>query len=122
MRCRDSQNGPSLAILIAVFVVSQSLRAELEPHGIGVMAICPGMIDTQIIEGGRMVGEAATRRSKMAATFRRRGAPPSLVADAILDSLRTNPALRTVGRDAWTMHQNTRFAPGLGLAAPAGAR
>lgn len=106
-----------VASKFAVLGFTQSLRAELEPHGIGVTAICPGMIDTQIIEGSRMAGGVAKRQTKMAATFHRRGAPPSLVADTILDALRTNPALRTVGRDAWTMHQITRFAPGLAVRA-----
>ena len=37
---------------------SQSLRAELAPHQIGVTAICPGMIDTAIVADGRMAGDS----------------------------------------------------------------
>jgi NAD(P)-dependent dehydrogenase (short-subunit alcohol dehydrogenase family) len=102
-----------VASKFAVLGFSQSLRAELVQHGIGVTAICPGMINTGIIDGGRMSGGVATRQAKMAATFRKRGASPSLVADTIIDALRTNPAVRTVGRDAWMMHQITRVAPSL---------
>ena len=102
-----------VASKFAVLGFSQSLRTELAPHHIGVTAICPGMINTSIIDGGRMAGHVANRRAKMMDTFAKRGAPPSLVASTIIDALRTNPAVRTVGRDAWAMHQITRLAPAL---------
>ncbi|MFN0247948.1 MAG: SDR family NAD(P)-dependent oxidoreductase [Kofleriaceae bacterium] len=108
-----------VASKFAVLGFSQSLRTELAPHRIGVTAICPGMINTKIIEGGRMSGAVASRRQKMMATFDRRGSPPSLVATTILDALRTNPAVRTVGRDAWAMHQLTRLAPAVATRAGA---
>ncbi len=100
-----------VASKFAVLGFSQSLRAELVPHKIGVTAICPGMIATGIIDGGRMAGNVGERRSKIAAAFRNGGAPPSLVARTILDAVRTNPAVRTVGRDAWAIHALTRMAP-----------
>jgi NADP-dependent 3-hydroxy acid dehydrogenase YdfG len=100
-----------VASKFAVLGLSQSLRAELAPHKIGVTAICPGMIATSIIDGGRMNGKVGARRSKMADTFARRGAPPERVADAIVDSVRTNPAVRPVGRDGWALYALTRLAP-----------
>ncbi len=100
-----------VASKFAVLGLSQSLRSELAPHKIGVTAICPGMIDTGIIDGGRMSAGLTERKSKIAATFRKGGAPPSLVAKTILDAVRTNPAVRTVGRDAWAIHALTRMAP-----------
>lgn len=108
-----------VASKFAVLGFSQSLRTELAPHGIGVTAICPGMINTQIIESGRMSGNVATRRAKMASTFHKRGSPPSLVAETIVEALRSNPAVRTVGRDAWAMHQLTRIAPAIATRAGA---
>jgi len=99
-----------VASKFAVLGLSQSLRTELAPHRIGVTAICPGMINTSIIEGGRMVGGIGASRSKLARTFTR-GAKPSLVASTILGAIATNPAVRTVGKDAWAMHQLTRFVP-----------
>lgn len=109
-----------VASKFAVLGFTQSLRSELAIYGIGVTAICPGMINTQIIDGSRMNGGVQQRKEKMLSAFRKRGAPPSSVADSILDALRTNPAVRTVGRDAWMMHQLTRVAPS--LAHRAGAR
>ncbi len=40
---------------------SESLRAEVADHGIGVSAICPGIINTPIVRTSR--GKAASRRS-----------------------------------------------------------
>jgi len=68
------------------------------------------MIATSIINDGRMAGALRGRKSRLADTFKK-GASPDRVADAILDALRTNPAVRTVGRDAWAIHQLTKLAP-----------
>jgi NADP-dependent 3-hydroxy acid dehydrogenase YdfG len=100
-----------VASKFAVRGFSQSLRAELAPHKIGVTAICPGMIATAIVADGRMTGEVGTVRSKVVDTFHKRGAPPAKVADAILDAVRTNPAVRPVGADAVMIAALSRIAP-----------
>jgi NADP-dependent 3-hydroxy acid dehydrogenase YdfG len=100
-----------VATKFAVLGLSQSLRSELAPHRIGVTAICPGMIATEIISDGRLTGSAAGRKDRMASTFRRRGLAPEKVADAILAAVRTNPAVRTVGTDARVMHALARVMP-----------
>lgn len=99
-----------VASKFAVLGFSQSLRTELRPHGVGVTAICPGMIDTAIVSDGRMSGEAQDRKSRVIDQFKK-GIPPARVAEVILDAVRTNPVLRTVGRDAWVVHQLTKLAP-----------
>ena len=99
------------ATKFAVRGLSLSLREELAPHGIGVTAICPGMIATSIIDGGRMAGDTGARKTKVATTFRERGAPPEKVAAAILDAVRTNPPVRTVGADARVIAALARVAP-----------
>jgi NAD(P)-dependent dehydrogenase (short-subunit alcohol dehydrogenase family) len=95
----------------AVLGLSQSLRAELAPHRIGVTAICPGMIATSIVDDSRISGALRRRAPQISATFRRGGAHPDIVARAILDAVRTNPAIRPVGRDAWAIYALTRVAP-----------
>jgi NADP-dependent 3-hydroxy acid dehydrogenase YdfG len=99
------------ATKFAVRGLSQSLREELAPHGIGVTAICPGMIATAIVADGRMAGEVGTRKAKIAARFRERGASPDKVAAEILDAVRTNPAVRPVGTDAKVIAALQRVAP-----------
>jgi NADP-dependent 3-hydroxy acid dehydrogenase YdfG len=99
-----------VASKFAVLGFSQSLRTELVAHQVGVTAICPGMIATAIIADGRLTGEAGGRRAQLVERFKK-GIPPSRVAEVILDAVRTNPAVRTVGRDAWVIHQLTKLAP-----------
>lgn len=99
-----------VASKFAVLGFSQSLRAELAEHGVGVSAICPGMIATAIVADGRMSGDVGARRSRMIERFKK-GAPPSRVAEVILDAVRSNAPVRTVGRDAWAIHQLTKLAP-----------
>jgi NADP-dependent 3-hydroxy acid dehydrogenase YdfG len=98
-----------VASKFAVLGFSQSLRAELAPD-VRVTAICPGMINTAIIADGRLAGDLSQRKAMMTERFKK-GIPPSQVADAIFDALRTNPAVRTVGRDAWVIHRLSKFAP-----------
>jgi short-subunit dehydrogenase len=103
-----------VATKFAVLGMSQSLRTELEPHRIGVTAICPGMINTQIVADGRVRGMVGERREQVKAAFKARGTSPDVVAKVILEAVRTNPAVRTVGKDAAVIHALTRFAPSIG--------
>jgi NADP-dependent 3-hydroxy acid dehydrogenase YdfG len=100
-----------VASKFAVRGFSQSLRAELAPHKIGVTAICPGMIATAIVADGRMTGDMTSRKAKVVDTFHKRGLPPAKVAAAILDAVRTNPAVRPVGTDAKLIAALTWAAP-----------
>jgi NADP-dependent 3-hydroxy acid dehydrogenase YdfG len=99
-----------VASKFAVLGFSQSLRAELEPHKIGVTAICPGMIATAIAADGRTSEALRGQRARVIEAFKK-GASPNLVADAIIAAVHKNPAVRTVGRDAWTIHQLSKLAP-----------
>ena len=99
-----------VASKFAVLGFSQSLRAELEPHKVGVTAICPGLIATSIVADGRMTRPFSGQRAAVVDVFKK-GASPDLVAAAILDAAHSNPAVRTVGRDAWTIHQITKLSP-----------
>ncbi len=101
-----------VASKFAVRGLSLSLRQELAPHKIGVTAICPGMIATQIVADGRMTGGTMTaRKSKVVDTFHKRGLPPAKVAQAIVEAVRTNPAVRPVGADAHLIAALQRVAP-----------
>ena len=100
-----------VASKFAVLGMSQSLRTELAPRGVGVTAICPGLIATQIVADGRMQGGAGARKESTVELFAKRGLPPAKVADAILDAVRTNPAVRPVGYDGWAIAALHRLAP-----------
>jgi NAD(P)-dependent dehydrogenase (short-subunit alcohol dehydrogenase family) len=95
----------------AVLALSQCLRADWAAAGVGVSAICPGVIDTAIVEDTRFLGEDAPARRARAVRAFRRGHRPELVAAAIVDAVERNRAVVAVGAEAklgWYLH---RFAP-----------
>ncbi len=49
----------------AVIGLSESLREELAPHRIGVTAVCPGIINTGIVQASRLRGAQATEASPL---------------------------------------------------------
>jgi NAD(P)-dependent dehydrogenase (short-subunit alcohol dehydrogenase family) len=99
----------------AVVGLSEALRGELSPHGIGVTAICPGLINTPITRSARMLGAAATPelRQRMIDIYERRNYTPERVAEAILRAVQRNRAVAPVSPEAWVMYYLKRLAPGV---------
>lgn len=96
----------------AVLGLSESLRAELAGQGVGVSAICPGVINTGIVASSRMRGAASDAQGSIVAFYRKRNYGPELVADAIVSAIRHNRAVVPVSPEAWVMYGAKRFAPG----------
>ena len=95
----------------AVLALSQCLRADWSDAGVGVSAICPGVINTPIIDNTRYVGADDAKRRERATKMFRRGHDPELVARAIVDAIERNRAVVAVGVEAkfgWYLH---RLAP-----------
>ncbi|MGH8992316.1 MAG: SDR family NAD(P)-dependent oxidoreductase [Acidimicrobiia bacterium] len=93
----------------AVLALSQCLRADWGPAGVSVSAVCPGVIATPIVTATRYVGSrsAAAVRERTERLFRR-GHPPEMVAAAVVDAVRRDRALVTVGWEAragWWLHR-----------------
>jgi NAD(P)-dependent dehydrogenase (short-subunit alcohol dehydrogenase family) len=102
------------ATKFAVFGFSEALRGELGPHGIGVTAICPGVINTAITASSPIRGENAdARRTKMASLYKRRGYGPERVATHILRAVQSNRAVAPVAPEAHAMYALTRACPPL---------
>lgn len=93
----------------AVLALSRCLRADWGSRGVGVSAVCPGVIATGIAAGTRYRGERAAADSM--ARVRRlfaRGHPPELVADAIVDAVVHDRPVVPVGIEArvgWILHR-----------------
>jgi NAD(P)-dependent dehydrogenase (short-subunit alcohol dehydrogenase family)/pimeloyl-ACP methyl ester carboxylesterase len=99
-----------VATKAAVLAFSQSLRADW--HGrVSVTAICPGVIDTSIVDATRFVGAAAEDRRARTKRLFRRGHTPEKVAKAIVRSARRSKAVSPVGIDAKLGRLAHRFAP-----------
>lgn len=101
----------------AVLMLSECLRAELAPQGIGVTAVCPGIVNTNITATARFTGvgeaEQRRRRQRSARLYGMRNYPPEKVADAILDAVARNKPVAPVTPEAKGAHLLSRFAPGL---------
>lgn len=66
--------------------LSEVLRFDLRRHGIGVSLVCPGAVDTPLVDSVRIVGVDTSRPEVVALRrrFRRHAAAPAAVAEAIL--------------------------------------
>ncbi|MFG2778090.1 SDR family oxidoreductase [Streptomyces prunicolor] len=99
----------------AVLMLSECLRAELSGQGIGVSAICPGLVNTNITSTAHFAGvdadEEKRRQKKSARLYGLRNYPPEKVADAILRAVVRNEAVVPVTPEARGAHLMSRFAP-----------
>ncbi|MEW2266175.1 SDR family oxidoreductase [Streptomyces sp. NPDC047853] len=100
----------------AVLMLSECLRAELAGQGIGVTAICPGLVNTGITSTARFTGvdadEERRRQRRTARLYRLRNYPPEKVADAVLDAVVRDRAVVPVTPEARGAHLVSRFLPG----------
>jgi len=94
--------------------LSEALRDELAPHGIGVTAICPGLINTPITRAAKLVGPDATdeMREEMVRVYERRAYTPERVARNILKAVQKNRAVAPIAAEAWIMYYGKRLFPG----------
>lgn len=99
----------------AVVGLSEGLRAELAPRGVGVSVVCPGFIDTPIVAHMRLRGAAypESERANIRRFYARRNYGPERVARAVLAAARSNPALLPVTPEAWGLYLMKRAAPEL---------
>jgi NAD(P)-dependent dehydrogenase (short-subunit alcohol dehydrogenase family) len=94
----------------AVVGLSEALRGELLPHGIGVSVICPGIINTPIAKSARLKGTAISR-DELVELYKRRNYGPEKVASAILGAVINNRAIVPVTPEAWVTYSLKRAMP-----------
>jgi NAD(P)-dependent dehydrogenase (short-subunit alcohol dehydrogenase family) len=92
-----------------VIALSQCVRADWGRRGVGVSVVCPGVIDTPIIEHTRFVGsrDDTAVKDKTAKLFHH-GHPPAKVARAIVAAVEHDRGFVTVGWEAragWILHR-----------------
>lgn len=101
----------------AILAFSQCLRADWADHGVGVSVICPGIVNTGILDRTRFRGPSAgAERVRRLRRLFARGHRPEVVASAILDAVERNRSLVPVGADAWAGWMIHRLVPSPGLA------
>ena len=101
------------ATKFAVLGFSESLRPELALHGIGVTAICPGVINTAIVRTAPMYGanDDPELREEGIRAFERRNYSPERVAAGILAAIRKNRSVAPISPEAWIGYWAKRFFP-----------
>ncbi|WP_086828822.1 SDR family oxidoreductase [Allokutzneria sp. NRRL B-24872] len=100
----------------AVLMLSECLRAELAHNGIGVSAICPGLINTNIAATTTYVGasdaEQAAFRERAVQSYQARNYPPERVAAQILRAVLRNAPLVPVNAEARVAFALSKVSPG----------
>jgi NAD(P)-dependent dehydrogenase (short-subunit alcohol dehydrogenase family) len=106
---------PYVAAKFAVLGFSESLRAELAERGIGVTAICPGLINTPIVRSASVYGASAMpeNREEAIQLFERRDYGPDRVARGILKAIQRNRAVAPISAEAWAGYWIKRLFPWL---------
>lgn len=99
----------------AVLMLSECLRAELAGQDIGVTAICPGLVNTNITSTAHFAGvdaeEEKRRQKRSARLYGLRNYPPEKVADAILRAVVRGEAVVPVTPEARGAYLMSRFTP-----------
>lgn len=94
----------------AVYMFSDCLRAELDSAGIGLTTVCPGVIDTDIINTTRFDVPARrqdaveARRAQIQRGFKARRYGPDKVAKAIIGAVKKNKPIRPVTPEAYLLY------------------
>ena len=95
--------------------VSEVLRFDLERHNIGVTLVCPGGVNTAIVDSVDIAGvdREALKTSPFQKRFVRRAKSPEHAAECILDGVVKNRYLVHTSRDIRILHLMERvFPPG----------
>ncbi|THA25524.1 SDR family oxidoreductase [Streptomyces sp. RKND-216] len=99
----------------AVLMLSECLRAELAGQDIGVSAVCPGFVTTNITATARFTGvdaeEQERLRERTTRRYARRNYPPERVAAAVLRAVAENRPVVPVTPEARTAHLLARMYP-----------
>jgi NAD(P)-dependent dehydrogenase (short-subunit alcohol dehydrogenase family) len=117
--------GPYAASKHAVLAISESLRAELEAldAGVGVSAVCPGLINTKIMSSERnwpsrlgaepsIPDDEVTLRMRelLTAGTTSGGIEPTAVADAVVAGIKANQFIVTTNPDQVVSAAESRLA------------
>ncbi len=93
--------------------VSEVLRFDLRRHGIGVSLVCPGGVDTGLVESVRIAGvdQQSRRFERARAHFQRRAVTPEHAAEAIWKGVRRNRYWVYTSPDIRLVHWLQRYFP-----------
>ncbi len=89
---------PYVSSKYGVVGMTESLNAELSRRGVHFSAICPGIIDTNIVATATMRGELAAKQGKLTDFYGTKGVSPDEVADGVLRAIEKHTLIVPVPR------------------------
>jgi NAD(P)-dependent dehydrogenase (short-subunit alcohol dehydrogenase family)/pimeloyl-ACP methyl ester carboxylesterase len=101
----------------AVLSLTESLRAELAYDRVGVTAICPGFVNTNIARTTRFVGTSDEEQARLSAhqqaSYQRRNFTPERLAKHLVAAVRRNTPVAAISAEAKFFQLGHRYAPAL---------
>ncbi|MFE3190783.1 SDR family NAD(P)-dependent oxidoreductase [Nocardia sp. NPDC059240] len=99
----------------AVKHFSDCVRAEFAPHGIGVTAVCPGLIATNLAETAEMAtltdGQSDAVKVVVARAMALVAMDPDKAGRIIVSAIKKNQAVKPVRAEAWLSYGLSRLSP-----------
>jgi NAD(P)-dependent dehydrogenase (short-subunit alcohol dehydrogenase family)/pimeloyl-ACP methyl ester carboxylesterase len=101
----------------ATFMFSDCLRAELDVAGVGLTTICPGVVNTNILNSTHFDAPAGNddrvdgRRGQLEKMFSMRSYGPDKVAKAIVSAVEKETPIRPVAPEAYILYGLARVLP-----------
>ncbi|WP_405484993.1 SDR family NAD(P)-dependent oxidoreductase [Nocardia sp. NBC_00511] len=99
----------------AVKHFSDCVRAEFAPHGIGVTAVCPGLIATNLAETAEMAtmtdGQTDVIKEAVARSMALIAMDPDKAGRHIVSAIKRNQAIRPIRAEAWLSYGLSRLSP-----------
>jgi NAD(P)-dependent dehydrogenase (short-subunit alcohol dehydrogenase family) len=96
----------------AVVGMSLALRSEAAAHGVGVLVVCPGAVETPILDKGA-VGDFEGRSFFLTGQRSQTGYDPDRLARDVLRAIERNQAMIVVPKSAYAGWLFARLAPNL---------
>lgn len=99
----------------AMVSLAETLRMELVSHNIGVTALCPGVINTNIVRDGaiRFAGgdQAEAVKSRLVNIYATKGTDPAVVARDGLKAIKRDIAIMPTPANVWILYLLHRISP-----------
>jgi NAD(P)-dependent dehydrogenase (short-subunit alcohol dehydrogenase family) len=93
--------GPYCMSKHAIVGLSQVLAAELHDSPIEVTILCPGIVNTSIIQASQFRGHAEGRKEKVMAFYEKRAATPDRIATDLIKAMRKGQLFCISRRRRW---------------------
>lgn len=94
----------------AVVMLTECLRSDWARHGVGVSVICPGVINTPLLEASRLGGVSAREHDRFLWLFEH-GHSPQIVAGAIVRAAANNHGVVPVGLESHLGYYAMKLLP-----------